>query len=228
MWFGETSVRGNVIRELSVGKMSVRRIARSGNCPLGKCPSRRCLRGTDRRGKVLRGNVRRGTVLEPLVPNTKEVGNLFKILKDSSVLSKNKGEQLQGLIFKFETWVIRDSIEKSKQNSLLNYFIMETQLLIMLDFFCHFIFFVLTTILGHFSGNPLCMISMYITFFWPKVWCFRNTWNLSNISLLTLDVHQKVICIETKMQLPAASLFKYVWPWSGHQALKSLLSPTFY
>ena len=49
--------------------MSVRGIARSGNCPWGNCllgkfPSGKCLRGTIRRGNVLQGNVRRGTALE--------------------------------------------------------------------------------------------------------------------------------------------------------------------
>ena len=55
MWFREMSVRG---------------IARSGNCPWGNCPlgkfpSGKCLRGTIRRGNVLQGNIRRGTALEP-------------------------------------------------------------------------------------------------------------------------------------------------------------------
>ena len=35
-----------------------------------------------------------------------------------------------------------------------------------------------------------------------------------------LDVLEKVTHTETNLQLKAASLFKYVWPFSGHQAAK--------
>ena len=37
---------------------------------------------------------------------------------------------------------------------------------------------------------------------------------------LVPGVHQKVTHTLTSLQLSTAGLFKYVWPFSGHQALK--------
>ena len=52
------SVWGMLFVELSVRKMSVRRILRSRNCALENCPSGKCLRETVHRGDVRRrGNV---------------------------------------------------------------------------------------------------------------------------------------------------------------------------
>ena len=44
---------------------------------------------------------------------------------------------------------------------------------------------------------------------------------LNSFNLLTSCLHLKVIQTETNLQLSAAGLFKYVWPFSGYQALKS-------
>ena len=44
---------------------------------------------------------------------------------------------------------------------------------------------------------------------------------LNYFNLLTPCFHLKVIHTETNIQLSAAGLFRYVWPFSGHQALKS-------
>ena len=40
------------------------------------------------------------------------------------------------------------------------------------------------------------------------------------INPLVCGVHCKVTYTQTNLQFSAAGLFKYVWPFSGHQALK--------
>ena len=42
-----------------------------------------------------------------------------------------------------------------------------------------------------------------------------------NLIPLMTDFHQKVIYTEANLQLKATSLFKYVWTFTGHRALKS-------
>ena len=43
----------------------------------------------------------------------------------------------------------------------------------------------------------------------------------SNSASQLPSVHLKVTYIETNVELKAAGLCKYVWPFSGHQELKS-------
>ena len=47
------------------------------------------------------------------------------------------------------------------------------------------------------------------------IWLYQNR----SINTSTLGVHQKVTHTKTNLHLSATSLFKYVWPFCGHQAL---------
>ena len=60
---------------------------------------------------------------ELTAPSTREVENSIEILKKFSLFSANRGGQMQDLVCKFETLMNRDRVEKSKQSSILNYFL---------------------------------------------------------------------------------------------------------
>ena len=48
--------------------------------------------------------------------------NSLEILKNIPVFSEKRGDQMQGLINKFETLLTRDKIEKCKQVKITSYF----------------------------------------------------------------------------------------------------------
>ena len=50
---------------------------------------------------------------------------------------------------------------------------------------------------------------------------FKSSTTLDNVNPLVSGVHQKVANTSGNLQVKAAGLFKYVWPFSGHQTLKA-------
>ena len=52
---------------------------------------------------------------ELVAPSTTEVENSFKILKNLSLFSEKRGDQMQDLINRFETLFTRDRVKKCKQ-----------------------------------------------------------------------------------------------------------------
>ena len=51
---------------------------------------------------------------EDFAPSTRDVENLLEILKNLSLFSEKRGDQMQDLINKFETLLTRDKVEKCK------------------------------------------------------------------------------------------------------------------
>ena len=62
---------------------------------------------------------------EDFTPSTRDVENLLEILKNLSLFSEKRGDQMQDLINKFETLLTRDKVEKCKQVKITNYFVKE-------------------------------------------------------------------------------------------------------
>ena len=55
--------------------------------------------------------------------STRDVENLLEILKNLSLFSEKRGDQMQDLIDKFETLLLRDKEEKCKQVKITIYFV---------------------------------------------------------------------------------------------------------
>ena len=55
---------------------------------------------------------------ELVAPSTRDVENSLEILKNLSLFSEKRGDQMQDLINKFETLLTRDNVEKCKQVKL--------------------------------------------------------------------------------------------------------------
>ena len=62
---------------------------------------------------------------ELVATNTKDVENSLEILKNLSLFSEKRGDQMQDLINKFETLLTRDREEKCKQVKITSYFVKE-------------------------------------------------------------------------------------------------------
>ena len=62
---------------------------------------------------------------ELVAPSTRDVENSLEILKNLSLFSEKRGDQMQDLINKFETLLTRDKVEKSKQVKITSYFLKE-------------------------------------------------------------------------------------------------------
>ena len=62
---------------------------------------------------------------ELVATNTKDVENSLEILKNLSLLSEKRGDQMQDLINKFETLLTRDKEEKCKQVKITSYSVKE-------------------------------------------------------------------------------------------------------
>ena len=62
---------------------------------------------------------------ELVAPSISEVENSLEILKNLSLFSEKRGDQMQGLINKFETLLTKDKIEKCKHVKITSYFVKE-------------------------------------------------------------------------------------------------------
>ena len=62
---------------------------------------------------------------ELVAPSTRDVENSLEILKNLSLFSEKRGDQMQDLINKFETLLTRDKVEKSRQVKITSYFLKE-------------------------------------------------------------------------------------------------------
>ena len=62
---------------------------------------------------------------ELVAPSTRDVENSLEILKNLSLFSEKRGDQMQDLINKFETLLTRDKVEKYKQVKITSYFVKE-------------------------------------------------------------------------------------------------------
>ena len=62
---------------------------------------------------------------ELVAPSTRDVENSLEILKNLSLFSEKRGDQMQDLINKFETLLTRDKVEKCKQVKITSYFVKE-------------------------------------------------------------------------------------------------------
>ena len=60
---------------------------------------------------------------ELVAPSTRDVENSLEILKNLSLFSEKRGDQMQDLIDKFETLLLRDKEEKCKQVKITIYFV---------------------------------------------------------------------------------------------------------
>ena len=60
-----------------------------------------------------------------VAPSTRDAENLLEILKNLSLFSEKRGDQMQDLINKFETLLTRDKVEKCKQVKITSYFVKE-------------------------------------------------------------------------------------------------------
>ena len=58
-------------------------------------------------------------------PSTRDVENSLEILKNLSLFSGKRGDQMQDLIGKFETLLTRDKVEKWRQVKITSYFVKE-------------------------------------------------------------------------------------------------------
>ena len=65
---------------------------------------------------------------ELVAPSTRDVENSFKKLKNLSLFTEKRGDQMQDLINKFETSLRRDKVEKCKQVKIASYFVKEKQI----------------------------------------------------------------------------------------------------
>ena len=60
---------------------------------------------------------------ELVAPSTRDVENSLEILKNLSLFSEKRGEQMQDLINKSETLLTRDNVKKCKQVRITSYFV---------------------------------------------------------------------------------------------------------
>ena len=60
-----------------------------------------------------------------VAPSIRDVESLLEILKNLSLFSEKRGEQMQDLINKFETLLTRNKVEKCKQVKISSYFVKE-------------------------------------------------------------------------------------------------------
>ena len=58
-------------------------------------------------------------------PSTRDVENSLEILKNLSLFSEKRGDQMQDLTNKFETLLTRDKVQKCKQVKITSYFVKE-------------------------------------------------------------------------------------------------------
>ena len=63
--------------------------------------------------------------LHDICVRTRDVENLLEILKNFSLFSEKRSDQMQDLINKFETLLTRDKAEKCKQVKITSYFVKE-------------------------------------------------------------------------------------------------------
>ena len=63
--------------------------------------------------------------LHDICVRTRDAENLLEILKNFSLFSEKRGDQMQDLINKFETLLTRDKVEKCKQVKITSYFVKE-------------------------------------------------------------------------------------------------------
>ena len=62
---------------------------------------------------------------ELVATNAKDVENSLEILKNLSLFSEKRGDQMQDLTNKFETLLTRDKVQKCKQVKITSYFVKE-------------------------------------------------------------------------------------------------------
>ena len=62
---------------------------------------------------------------ELIAPSTRDVENSFKILKNLSLFSEKRGDQMHDLINRFGTLFTRDKVKKCKQVKITSYFAKE-------------------------------------------------------------------------------------------------------
>ena len=62
---------------------------------------------------------------ELVAPSTRDVENSLEILKNLSLFSEKRGDQMQDLIDKFETLLKKDKLEKINQVKITSYFVKE-------------------------------------------------------------------------------------------------------
>ena len=62
---------------------------------------------------------------EWVAPSTRDVENSLEILKNLSLFSEKRGDQMQDLIDKFETLLKKDKLEKINQVKITSYFVKE-------------------------------------------------------------------------------------------------------
>ena len=60
---------------------------------------------------------------ELVAPSTRNVENSFEILKNLSLFSEKRDDQMQDLINRFETSLTRDRVKKCKQVKITSYFV---------------------------------------------------------------------------------------------------------
>ena len=60
---------------------------------------------------------------ELVAPSTRDVENSLEILKNLSLFSEKRGDQMQDLINRFETLLTRDKVKKCKQVKIASYFV---------------------------------------------------------------------------------------------------------
>ena len=58
-----------------------------------------------------------------VVPSTRDLENSLEILKNLSLFSEKRDDQMQDLINKFETLLTTDKVEKCKQVKITSYFV---------------------------------------------------------------------------------------------------------
>ena len=62
---------------------------------------------------------------ELVTPSTRDVDNSLEILKNLSLFSEKRGDQMQDLINKFGTLLTKDKVEKCNQVKTTIYFVKE-------------------------------------------------------------------------------------------------------
>ena len=93
---------------------------------------------------------------EMITPSAKEVENALEVLKNYSLFNMSRGSQMQGLLYKFETFLNMDKAENYKQASILNFFDKEKEKLIIFEFLCYlFPYFPLISFWTSPLGAPL-------------------------------------------------------------------------
>ena len=75
-----------------------------------------------------------------LAPSTRDVENSLEILKNLSLFIEKRDDQIQDLINKFETLLMRDKVEKCKQVEITSYFVKENQIFTVILLYYWFIY----------------------------------------------------------------------------------------